>query len=346
MTPKERIEAFYAGEAYDRVPTAIFMSDHIADLIGVKASALHLSAKINAEAQIAGYRTYGVEEVGPVFGVGAIAEALGTKLVFPDSSTPYIEKHLIADVNDIERIDIPSFHRAGRFSMFLEIAERLLDSVGDEVPVVFSIPGPFTTAGSLRGMENFMRDLYHRPAFAHRLLSLSLEGTLLFVREAGKLGLRYSIGEPTASGSLISLTHFREFAFPYLKELVSQIRSYGCGISSLHICGNTRKIWGDMIKTGVNVLSLDECIDLSEAKDEIGDKAALMGNIPPTDTMLLGTPQDVEHAVRECINKIYDSAGGFILGLGCGLPKNAAPENIRAFYEAAEKYGQYPLTPS
>ncbi len=269
MTARERIEAFYEGKPYDRIPTGIFMSDHSAGLVGARVVDMHLSAEINTKAQIAAYKAYGTEEVGAIVGVGGVAEILGMKLNFPENSNPYPVSHPILSQEDLENTSLPPFFSAGRFPMFYEISERLLEAVGNEVPVVVGMPGPFTTAGGLRGTENFMRDLYQNPEFAHEVLRLSLEATLLFIRETAKLGVGFSIGEPTASGTLIGAKQFHEFAFPYLKACLDEISRLGCRLTSLHICGNTRKIWNAMVDAGAEILSLDERIDLLEAKREV-----------------------------------------------------------------------------
>jgi uroporphyrinogen decarboxylase len=341
MTPKERIEAFYAGEEYDRAPTCIFMSDHQALLIGATAADLQLSADAYVAAQIAAYKTYNIEAVGALLGVGGVAEILGAKLAFPEQSTPYVTEHIIRTPDDVAAMDIPSFERAGRYPMFLEISERLLLSLGDEVPLEIGLPGPFTTAGNLRGTEEFMRDLIRNPEFAHRVIRLALESTMLFVREAAKLGALFSIGEPTASSTLISNRQFREFALPYLKMMVDEIKARGCRVSALHICGNTRRILDEMVKTGAGILSLDENVDLALAAEHVGEKAALMGNVPPTDVMLLGTPEDVRRSVRRCFEQAGADPGGFVLGLGCGMPALTPAANIYAFYDAAREFGQY-----
>jgi uroporphyrinogen decarboxylase len=136
---------------------------------------------------------------------------------------------------------------------------------------------------------------------------------------------------------------FVEFAFPYLKELISAVRASGRRLSSLHICGNTKRIWNSMADAGADILSLDEVIDLGSAKKAVGDRTALMGNIAPADVMLLGNPRTVDDAVKKCLGNAYDNPRGYILALGCGMPKDTPPENIDAFFNAAWKYGKYPL---
>ena len=127
------------------------------------------------------------------------------------------------------------------------------------------------------------------------------------------------------------------------KEVIDTIRISGKSAPSLHICGNTKRMWALMADAGAGSLSLDDTIDLSEAKKVVGDRVILVGNVKPTQTMYLGNPADVERDVKECLRNAYDNPKGYILSLGCGLPIDTPPENIFALREAARKFGKYPF---
>lgn len=343
MTAKERNAAFIAGKPYDRIPCNLFIGDHSSRLIGVKVSDLHLSADKAVEAQLAAFKTYETEGAGVGPGLGGIAEAIGSKQQYPDNGAPFVSEYAVKEFQDIDRLTVPDPVKGGRFSIILQAAERLVEELGKEIPISVSVPGPFTTAGNLRGAEKFMKDLYRNPEFAHRLLRLAVDSTIAFVREAAKLDVSISIADPSASGSMISKKQFKEFAFPYLSELIQTIKDLGKPAPSLHICGNTKKIWEDMADAGAGLLSLDNRVDLEEVKHSVGDRVVLVGNIKPTETMYLGKPSDVEENVKECLRKAYDSPKGYILALGCGLPIPTPPENIHALRDSARKFGQYPL---
>jgi len=345
MTARERGKAFMEGKPIDRIPCNLFIGDYAAKLIGAKVSDLHLSVEKNVAAQIAAHKIYETEGAGAAVGLGGIAEAIGSKLGFPEQGAPYVRDFAVKEYADLDNLSVPHPVKGGRFSHVLQITERLLEELGDEVPISVGVPGPFTTAGNLRGTQNFMRDLYKNPELAHRLLRLAADSTISFVKEAAKLDVSISIADPTASGSVISENQFKDFAFPYLKELVEAIIKAGKSKPTLHICGNTKKIWRYMADTSAGMLSLDNQVDLGEAKQAVGDRVVLVGNVRPTDTMYLGTPADVEANVRECLQKAYDNPKGYILALGCGLPIRTPPENVHALTNAARKYGQYPLNP-
>ena len=245
-------------------------------------------------------------------------------------------EHPVNTRDDLDRLKIPDPFRDGRLPLFLEATQKVLDEVGTSVPVSLTTAGPFTTAANIRGADQLLRDLRRDPEFVHRLLRFSTDSTIPFVREVIALGARVSLAEPVASGTLISAKAFREFALPYLKDLIDAIKVFTGGAGpSLHICGDSSKIWPEMADSGASVLSLDDQVDLAGARAAVGDRVALIGNITPTATMVLGTPADVRANAEECFAKGAGNPKGYILGLGCALPINTPPENVHALIEAA-----------
>jgi uroporphyrinogen decarboxylase len=345
LTPKARLTAFLAGEPYDRVPCSAMLSEHAAIVLGVTVADYHHSADLMARGQIAAYRTYGHDGVVVGPGLAGVAEAAGSGISFPDYATPFVSDYVVKEPSDLDRLEVPDAVTGGRYSIILEAAARIAAEIGDEVPVSVSVAGAFSTASNLRGAESFMRDIARNPEFARRLLDYALASTVAFVREAVKLAVAISVGDPVASGSLISPKVYRDFALPYQQRLIDEIVAATDRRPVLHICGNTRRNWELMAETGAAVLSLDNVIDLAEAKAAVGDRIIVSGNVRPTETMYLGTPETVEENVKECLRKAWDSPKGFILSVGCGLPITSPPDNVHALVRAARRYGQYPYDP-
>ena len=342
MTSRERTVAALTGQPYDRIPVNLLMSDFAARVIGVTVGEYQQSARLMARGQIAAWQTYGMDLVNTGPGLTGIAEAMGSRLAFPDN-TAYVTEFAIKEPADLDRLRVPDPERDGRLPLFLEAAAIVLREVGDQVPVSLTTSAPFTVACNLRGTEFFLRDLRKNPEFAHRLLRLATDSVIAFARAAIGVGVRIGLAEPAASGTLISPKLFRELALPYLKEVVTTVGALAGTNPSLHICGNTSRIWPEMADTGASVLSLDDEVDLAEARIAVGDRVALLGNIRPTSVMVLGTTEDVRANVRECLVKAAGSPKGFILGMGCALPINTPPENIHALVTAAREYGRWPI---
>lgn len=344
MTSKERVAAALAGQPYDRIPVFLLLSDQTARLLNVTVAEYQNSATLMAEGQLAAWCSYGMDLINTGPGLTGIAEAAGSRLSFPDD-TAYVAETAIKEFADLDRLKIPDPHKDGRLPLFLDATATVVKEAGELVSISATVAGAFTTASCLRGTEQLMRDLRRNPEFVHRLMRFAVDSTIPFVLEALKLGARVGIAEPVASGTLISRGQFLEFVAPYLKELVGVIKGISDVAPSLHICGNSKRIWHDMVECGFGSLSLDDEVDLAEARVAVGDRVALVGNIRPTSTMALGTPDDVRKNAIECLIKGAGNPKGYILGLGCALPINTPLENIHALVAAAREYGRWPIDP-
>ncbi|HIQ05000.1 MAG TPA: hypothetical protein EYH31_04790 [Anaerolineae bacterium] len=95
--------------------------------------------------------------------------------------------------------------------------------------------------------------------------------------------------------------------------------------------------------TGIDALHLAPEIDIGEAKQRIGDRVCLIGNMHQLRTLLNGTPDEVEQECRKLIAKA-GPGGGYILSASGCLSEGTPLKNIEAMVRAAEKYGRYPIS--
>lgn len=345
MTPLERMAAFAAGKPYDRIPCSSFSGETACHFIGTTVSKYRHSARLMAEVETVTYNMFGHDGAGVGPGFLALAEAMGTELKYPEDNIPFVVNPVLKNWDDFAKLEPADPHKDGKLPIYLEALARIKDAIGNEVPVGSGVGGPFTTAGLVRGTENFLKDLRRNPEMVHRLLHLVTETTLRYMDAVMDMGCKVSIGDPAASGSLLSVKQFQEFAKPYLTMLVDHVKERTGKGPSLHICGNSTPIWSDMADTGAPTLSLDNVIDLVEAKRVVGDRVCIMGNVKPIDTIMKGSPQQIEAEVKDCLRKAYDSPKGYILAVGCQVPLGTSADNFKCFMNAARKYGRYPLNP-
>ena len=94
-----------------------------------------------------------------------------------------------------------------------------------------------------------------------------------------------------------------------------------------------------------DMISVDNVVDLEHVKNTAGQKMPILGNVAPVDYFIQGTKEEMEAAVKRCLQKAWDSPNGYILASGCDLSGQVKLENIEAFMNAARKYGKWPLDP-
>lgn len=346
MTPKERMSAFAAGQEIDRIPCSPHVGEYAAKIFGVPVRDYCHSAELMVEAQAAAFKKYRYDSVGVSPGLYGIPEAMGTKLCFPNDGVPYVLEPVVKEYSrDLDRLRTIDPYKDGRLPLYLTALQTLHKKIGHEVSIGSSIGGPFTSAMALRGTESFLKDLLCDREMIHRLLGIVTQSLLNYIDAVCDLGFRVSLSEPAASGSVIGPRQFREYVKPYLKTCIDRIIEKTGKGPSLHICGNTKRIWIDMAETGAATLSLDNVVDLAEAKAVVGDQVCISGNVRPVETMLQGERQQIIEEAKECIIKACDNPKGYILSTGCTLPLGTPPENVTALMDAARLYGRYPIDP-
>ncbi|MFX1281921.1 MAG: uroporphyrinogen decarboxylase family protein, partial [Promethearchaeota archaeon] len=79
--------------------------------------------------------------------------------------------------------------------------------------------------------------------------------------------------------------------------------------------------------------------DIFKAKEILGDRACIMGNVPPQITGR-GTPKEVEDYCRKQIEECMEG-GGYMLGSACVLPDEIPAANLKAMKDCVMKYGFY-----
>ena len=336
MTPKERAEAIEKGQSIDRLPCTPMIGDHVSFLLGVDIKEYLNSPFLMAKGHIKAFEIYGHDSVGLNPEVIGLPEAMGAKVKYIKNGRPQIDNPIIKRHEDIKNIRIVNPEIDGRLPLYFQALEIVRNQIGDKVRVATGIGGPFTTAALLRGVDNFLMDTVRDPEFVHAIMEITTASVIKYMDRAFKLGFSCSLGEPMASCNLISPKHFKKFVKPYIKEIADfskQIRGRG---PSIHICGKTEKIWDDLVETGISRLSLDEVIDLTEAKDKIGHRISIAGNVSPTEILLNGNPQMIIEAARDCVMKAGNSKKGFTLSSGCTVATYTPIENIKALIEGAK----------
>ncbi len=86
--------------------------------------------------------------------------------------------------------------------------------------------------------------------------------------------------------------------------------------------------------SGVSILSVGPGLDMARAKEIVGDKVCLIGNLDPVNVLMNGTPDRVA-AETERIMTVGRRGGGYIFNTGEMVPRDTPVENVEAMLRAA-----------
>ncbi len=343
MTPKERMDAFSRGLEIDRLICIPDMGATMAPFIGITTKDYYHSARLMADLEIALFKKLRHDSVGISTSLRGVAEAMGAKVCYPDYAISYLLEPAIKSIDEIESLKIINPLKDGKLPILLEALKLTKDALINDVDVSASMSGPFSVAASVVGTENLLKWMIKYPKKVHTLMEIVSESNNRYIEEVAKLGISISFADPVSSTSLISPKQFREFSLPALQKNINKIKEKTGSSPGIHICGKSKDIWEDVVNTGISNFSIDNIEDIEEAKNVMGDKVVITGNVPPVDVIYAGTKEDIFKSVKQCIRKGYNSQKGYILSTGCQIPMHTPMNNIEAFMDAGKLYGKYPI---
>lgn len=335
MTPKERAMAYARGEEVDRIPTSLSAGETAPPLYGYTIRDYYFSADAMVAVESGLAEDFKADNMGIGLGLRTVIEALGTELSYPEDSVSYIVKPRLESFDQVSELGMLNIDKDGRLPLIVEAFERLMDKYGNVRNFGSGLAGPFTTAASLIGTEKFLVSTVKNKEGVHRLLQYSTDCIVELCRDLNRrLGIKFMLSEPMGAKNLISKRQFKEFFVPYLNQAVERMNEYQ-GSTSIHMCGNTRDRWQEIIDSGVSNFWVDNCESLRELKENYGDRIGITGNVPPVDILRNGTQEQIEECIRQCILDAGDNPKGYTICPGCTTPVGTTKEQMIMFMNAA-----------
>jgi len=148
-------------------------------------------------------------------------------------------------------------------------------------------------------------------------------------------------------GPAIRPSIYRSLIKPRHRKLFKFIKSKADVKLCYHSCGSVVPFIDDLVEMGVDILTPVQVsaanMDTKRLKSDFGDRISFLGGVDTQRVMPFGTVDDVKNEVKRRIEDLAP-VGGYILGAVHNIQPEVQPENILAMFNAARKYGRYPLS--
>jgi MtaA/CmuA family methyltransferase len=325
MTSLERFNSVLKFEKPDRVPVCPFVMAFAAKFAGVPYSQYCTDHKQLVKAQIASVEHFGYDIVTPDTDPYREAEACGAEIEFVEDDLPLEKKAAIVNKQDFLKFRIPDFNSHRRLADKIYGVEKLREVTNGEMPVLGWVEAPFQSASILRGLNDFMLDIYEDTEFIMELMEFSYELSVKYALAQVDAGA-HIIGIGDAVATMVSKNTYEEYAFPYTRKLIAEIKNTGAKVK-YHICGDSTHLLPLIKDLNADLVNIDTKVDLVKAREVLGRTTAIKGNIDPVDVLLNGDEAKIIKASKDCLGAIPD---GFMLSPGCEVPKNTPHKNMKA----------------
>jgi hypothetical protein len=204
---------------------------------------------------------------------------------------------------------------------------------------------PFSSfSNTFRTFNGVVMDMFRRPeklkAALQLILNIRIARATPAVKQPGHPTLGSSGEAHRVSDEFFSNKQFEEFVWPYWKQAMDKTYELGYEIISMFFEGKRDKqlhYFTQFPKRSMLIRFAET--DIFRAKEILGDKACIMGNVPIT-MLQIGSPSVVDEYCKKLIKNVGKN-GGFILRCSTDFTQEAKPENVKAMIDSVEKYGRY-----
>jgi [methyl-Co(III) methanol-specific corrinoid protein]:coenzyme M methyltransferase len=336
MNAKERVMAVINHQKPDRMPcfgANSTVTYEQMEKVGAYWPEGHVDAETMAKQALAAYTVLGLDAVRVPFCQTFEAVALGCNRkpgkVRELEGFPGIEHPPPYKLDDTPKFP-DDFLSRGYIPQLLKAVEILKKEVGDEVPVVGGIIGPFTIVGSLLDSVPLLKATFKTPDKIPPFLEVAEKAGTMLAKALIDAGADIiSCEDMTASPELIDPKTYREFELQYQRRQFEAIPVP----TILHICGNVDPIVEWMGQTGANILSLEPKASAQLARQKCGSDIILMGGVDTATTLYMKDPETVKQGCEETIED-----GIQIVAPGCAVAPGTPTENLLAMLEVAKAH--------
>ncbi|KKO20608.1 MAG: methyltransferase [Candidatus Brocadia fulgida] len=335
MTEKERLLKILHGAPVDRSPVIApggmmtMASKEVMDLTNCRWPSVHRDAEKMAALSVAMHDKAGIENLGIPFCMTVEAEAMGGEVEDGNEVTePHMVQYPLKSVEEWRNLKELHPFKDGRLPVILACTFLLSQGYPD-IPVIGNLVGPLSLATSLIDAMTLFKALRREPEEVHRMLAFLTDNGIRYGEALIKNGADLMvISDPSATGEILGPELFREFALPYLNQMIHRIHTLRKPVM-VHICGKITPVYESLKRLDAEGISVDSVVSIKEMRNAIPGKK-LMGNV--STILLQNGPVDKIQAVSR---NLLDF-GVDILAPACGLSAKTPVRHIRAMTDIAK----------
>ncbi len=267
-----------------------------------------------------------------------IPDAMGLGLYFSEGEGPKFERPVRTRA-DIEKLPIPD--PAVELRYVTDAVSLIRKELNGRVPLIGFSGSPWTLAtymvegGSSKSFQKVKAMLFEQPELMHRMLDKLAQSVAAYLNAQIEAGAQAVMLFDTWGG-VLSTEDYRDFSLNYAKQVRALLKTEQDGQQIPTILfSKGGGLWLEMMAdAGYDALGLDWQTDIAQARQRVGDKVALQGNLDPI--ALYANPEVIRQKVGTILEK-YGTGSGHVFNLGHGILPDVNPEHVKAMVDAVHQ---------
>jgi len=271
-----------------------------------------------------------------------IPDAMGLGLYFETGEGPRFE-HVVRDQAAVDKLPIPDPEL--ELGYVMDAVRTIRKALKGQVPLIGFSGSPWTLAtymvegGSTKNFSEVKKLAFAQPQVMHQLLDKLAQSVTLYLNAQIAAGAQ-SVMIFDTWGGVLSKRDYREFSLRYMEQIVAGLTRHADGrqVPVTLFTKNGGQWLGDMAAVGADALGVDWTTDLATARQTVGSKVALQGNMDPS---ILYAPAERIEAEVQHILASYGQGTGHVFNLGHGIHPQIPPEHVTAFINAVHQHSPF-----
>ena len=282
-----------------------------------------------------------------------VPDAMGLGLSFALGEGPRFASP-VRDEAAVRALAVPDMDKLRYVFDAVTSIRRALDG---RVPLIGFSGSPWTLACYMvegAGSDDYRlvkSMLYSRPDLMHRMLQINADAVAAYLNAQIEAGAQ-AVMIFDSWGGVLADGAFQEFSLAYTQRVLAQLhRSHdGTAIPRIVFTKGGGPWLEPMGSLDCDVLGLDWTVNLAKARQLVGARKALQGNLDPN--VLFAPPERIEAETR----KVLDSFGAphtgagigptHIFNLGHGISQYTPPEHVAVLVDTVHAYSRRLRSPN
>lgn len=267
-----------------------------------------------------------------------IPDAMGLGLYFAEGEGPNF-RNPVRSAADIAKLAVPDPEDQLRYVM--DAVRLIRRELNGSVPLIGFAGSPWTLAtymvegGSSKEFARIKKLMFDEPVLVHALLQTVTRAVTLYLNAQIAAGAQAIMIFDTWGG-VLTARDYREFSLAYMQQIVSALSREADGRKvPVILFTKGGGPWLESIAaSGCDAVGLDWTCDLGAARQRVGDKVALQGNMDPS--VLYASPARIRAEV-ETILASYGPGNGHVFNLGHGIHTGINPDHVAVLVEEVHR---------
>jgi len=264
------------------------------------------------------------------------AEAYGCEVMISAREVPSLAGRLVTSAADMASLADPVPGDA-RTRVPVETAWRLTAEVGEGVPVIGAMLGPFALASALFGPSEAVAAAASEPETIEALLDI-VTGFLcryaIEFRETGAWGILVA----EAAGGRLAPEGLTRFSAPFIKRIVKAAETPDFAVI-VHDGQAAAGHLDALLESGASLYHFGPAMDVAGVLSRISPDVILGGNLETGLVFQRGTAQAAGEATRALLEATRPYRN-FIVSSGGDIPPGSPLANLNAFFRAVADFNR------